>query len=102
MPRDRRNKRRRGLGRRESARVSLCHNIYWHRGDDTDLRSGVLVGLSASGLALLTETTDTPKPGARIVPGPRPGRGGWRRPAVVTRVERLSGLLDLVAAEYPD
>jgi hypothetical protein len=37
-----------------------------------------------------------------ITPSKKGRNGRWQEPVVVTRVDRLSDMLDLVAAEYPD
>jgi hypothetical protein len=49
---------------------------------------------------MLTERPMTPAPGRRLFPKEKVGRQPWQRAVVVTRVDHLSGLLDLVAAEY--
>lgn len=96
---DRRRKARAGLGRRRSDRTNLFRQILWRTPDEEKARRGLLVGVSATGLAMLTEHEDSPRPGARILSGGPALRGRWPA-AVVTRIDRLSGLLDLVAAEY--
>jgi hypothetical protein len=74
--------------------------VTWRVERETQVRSGVLVGVSESGLALLTERAISPKPGMRILPTRQGEQRGWSRSARVTRVEPLSDLLDLIAAEY--
>jgi hypothetical protein len=96
--------RRRGMrqekNRRGASPVPIFDPVHWRVEGESRDREGVLVGVSARGLALLTERPVTPAPGRRLVPRTGGAHRAWRRAVVVTRVDPLSGLLDLVAAEY--
>lgn len=100
MNRDRRKRTRPDTDRRDSTRVPVFDNVLWRVDGESGLREGVLVGVSTTGLAMLTERPVTPAPGRRLFPKAKIGRQAWQRAVVVTRVDHLSGLLDLVAAEY--
>lgn len=97
---DRRRRLRQEKNRRGASPVPVFDNVHWRVEGESREREGVLVGVSARGLALLTERPVTPAPGRRLVPKTGGSHRAWRRPVVVTRVDHLSGLLDLVAAEY--
>ncbi len=88
------------MGRRRSDRSPLFRHVFWRTVGEERARKGLLVGVSATGLAMLTERQDSPSPGSRITSGKRARRHRWPGTAVVTRIDHLSGLLDLVAAEY--
>jgi len=100
MARDRRKTQRHETDRRNADRVPVFDNVFWRVEGEKRFQEGVLVGVSSTGLAILTERPVTPAPGRRLVPKGRTGQHVWHRKVVVTRVEQLSGLLDLVAAEY--
>ena len=88
--------------RNRNDRIIPFDRITWQLGADGPLRQGLLLGMSRAGITLLVERPGTPNPGVQIVPVVQSGRSGWRRPAVVVRVEAVSGLLDVVAARYED
>jgi len=88
--------------RRAKRTHQLFDEVFWHRPDDAQSHRGVLVGVSSAGLALVTEHDHAVWVGMQIVPGKKDRDCRWRGPVVVTRVDRLSDMLDLVAAEYPD
>lgn len=72
-------------------------DIAWCVLGERRIRRGVLIGSSETGLALLTHPADTPRLGQRIIP--RPAVAQRPRPARVVRIDHVSGVLDLVAAE---
>ncbi len=74
--------------------------VWWRQTPGEPYRCGWLVEWSAHGIGLLVEKPDTPPIGAVISPRRRPDLRAWTREAAVRRVEPLSGLLTLVAAEY--
>ena len=88
--------------RRAKRTHQLFDEVFWHRPDDAQSRRGILVGVSSAGLALVTEHDHAVRAGMQIVPGKNDRDCHWRGPVVVARVDRLSNMLDLVAAEYPD
>jgi hypothetical protein len=88
--------------RRRARRTHLFDEVYWHKADDVKPRRGILVGVSSTGLALVTEHHPAVRAGMQMTPSKNGRNGRWREPVVVTRVDRLSDMLDLVAAEYPD
>ena len=88
--------------RRRARRTHLFDEVFWQRADDRKCRRGILVGVSGTGLALVTEHHYAVREGMQITPGKKDRGCRWRGPVVVTRVDRLSDMLDLVAAEYPD
>ncbi|MBN1489335.1 MAG: hypothetical protein JXA69_05405 [Phycisphaerae bacterium] len=92
----------RGTRRNGNDRIIPFDRIAWQLGADGPLRQGLLLGMSRAGITLLVERPGTPSPGVQIVPVVQSDRGRWRRPAVVIRVEAVSGLLDVVAARYED
>jgi hypothetical protein len=87
--------------RRRAKRTHLFDEVFWHRAVDPKFRRGILVGVSSAGLALVTEHHHAVRPGMQITPDKKDLGCRWRDPVVVTRVDRLSDMLDLVAAEYP-
>ena len=101
MANDRRRNLRPTSDRRQSWRSSLFETLRWRAAGSNVSRHGTLVGVSKTGVALLTERPDTPVSGTRIERVRRTRRHLWRRPVEVVRVDRLSDLLDLVAAKYP-
>lgn len=88
--------------RRRAKRTHLFDEMFWHRADDPKFCRGILVGVSSAGLALVIEHHHAVRAGMQITPGKKDRGCRWRGPVVVTRVDRLSDMLDLVAAEYPD
>lgn len=88
--------------RRRAKRTHMFDEVFWHRPDDPKFCRGVLVGVSRAGLALVTEHHHAVRAGMQITPGKKNRSCRWRDPVVVTRVDRLSDNLDLVAAEYPE
>jgi hypothetical protein len=102
MNRERRRGQRADLGRRDSERLPLCRSIAWRCREDPQLRHGLLISLSARGLALLVTPEDMPEVGTRILPSGRARTYRWRGPARIVRAELLSGALAVVAAEYAD
>jgi hypothetical protein len=99
MKLDRRLKKRATPDRRQAGRVPDYRSVSW-RDDRGARREGWLVGRSARGVALLTENVATPGTGVHIdVAVHTRHRDRFHRAAVV-RVDRLTGLLDLVSAEY--
>lgn len=102
MKKERRNDKRANLGRRSSERIAEYRPVWWREEGVEDPRVAWLVEESAHGLAIVTESQDTPRLGTRIMPHEHLKRRPRHRPAVVTRTDRLSDLLDLTAAEYID
>jgi hypothetical protein len=102
MSKDRRTDERLPPDRRRSGRIPDYRRVLWRADGDPALRSGLLVEWSGHGVTVLTEAHDTPQEGARLVPRKRSDLRGWRKPAVVTRVEPLPGGFHRVAAEFPD
>ena len=86
--------------RRAKRTQQLFDELLWHRPDDAQSRRGILVGVSSAGLALVTEHDHAVRAGMQIVLGKKDRNCRWRGPVVVTRVDRLSDMLDLVAAKY--
>ena len=89
-----------GSDRRRAERISVFRDVSWRTPGDATYKPGVLIGISATGMAMLTERNDAPAPGTRIVPRRSRRRIWWHRPAIVVRTETLSGTLELIAAEY--
>jgi len=90
-----------GRERRDAARTPDYREIWWALCEQQAARcSGWLVGRSASGLTMITENTNTPGQGARILVAVNRAPRSRVEHVTVTRTERLSDLLDLVAAEY--
>ncbi len=89
-------------GRRRARRTCLFEEVFWQRADDPTCRRGILVGVSGTGLGLVTEHDHEARAGMQITPSRKGRSGRWREPVVVTRVDRLSDTLDLVAAKYPE
>ncbi len=87
-------------GRRRARRTQLFSEVLWHNESESTARRGILVGVSDTGLALVTDHRIVPRPGARIVPEKKRAHRRWGEPVVVTRIDRLSDELDLVAAKY--
>ena len=102
MSRDRRTGRRAGRGTRSSDRVSVCHDVTWRCEGEGRWRWGMLIALSATGLALLVHPEDTPATGAHIHCSAEMRVCRWRGPARIVRTEALSDALHLVAAECAD
>ena len=90
-----------GRTRRRANRTHTFDEVFWRREDDAKCRRGILVGVSQTGLALVTEHGHAIRAGMPITPNKDARNGRWSEPVVVTRVDRLSDMLDLVAAEYP-
>ena len=88
-------------GRRQSRRTNVFDEVFYHRPDDEKYHRGVLVGISHVGLAIVTERRHAVTEGMRLMPTSAE-HSRWRTPATVKRVERLSDLLDLVAACFPE
>ncbi len=93
---------RTGRGQRRAQRTFLFDEVLWHPANETKCRRGILVGFSSAGLALVTRSDGSIRRGMEIMPGKKDQNSRWRGSVVVTRVDRLSDSLDLVAAEYPD
>lgn len=95
---DRRNQNRAGLTRRRGARTPTWKRITWRQQGQRKGKRGLLVNLSETGLALLTELDEAPPVGTRI----RVGSNGqtWPREASVVRVDCLSTTTRRVAAEF--
>ena len=89
-----------GLGRRRARRTHLLAKVGWRVEGEGLRRTGVLVGVSGTGLAMITDHQASVRCGARIHPTPDDQHPGWRKPAVIRRVDRISDALDLLAAEY--
>ena len=102
MEKDRRKEVRLMPDRRRSSRILDYRVASWRTDDDPQVRSGLLLEWSGHGLAMLTDQANAPKPGSRLVPHPRPDLRGWRKEAVVTRVEGLPDGFRLVLAEFSD
>lgn len=85
---------------RRARRTHLFDEVFWQRADDPKCRRGILVAVSGTGVALVTEHDHEARAGMHITPSKKGRNGRWREPVVVTRVDRLSDMLDLVAAEY--
>lgn len=100
MSLDRRKKMREVPDRRRSSRLADYKTVTWQCMNSKAQGEGILVQWSAHGLALLIEKPDTPAPGDRLLPRKRPDLRGWSRQVCVQRVQPLSDLLNLVAAEY--
>ncbi len=100
MKRDRRRNLHRSEGWRRSDRIADYREVWWRQAPGEPYRCGWLVEWSAHGIAMLVERADAPAIGAVISPKRRPDLRSWTREAAVRRVEPLSGLLTLVAAEY--
>ena len=94
MPGDRRKEERCGLGRRGSERTPCFHHVSWRSEEDGKTRTDLLAAASENGIALLTERPHSPRAGETII------LSRWVKPAVVTRIDHLSGFLDLVAAQF--
>ena len=88
-------------GRRRARRTHLFDEVFWRQTDDPKCRRGILVGVSSTGVALVTEHDHDAKAGMQITPSEKGRNGRWRERVVVTRVDRLSDTLDLIAAEDP-
>ena len=83
--------------RRRSGRSAVFGAVGWRTPDDHSPKRAWIVEVSPQGVGILTERAETPQPGAVLTPERGSARRLWDRPASVTRVERLSELLDLVA-----
>jgi hypothetical protein len=82
-------------------RTSLLEEVLWRVQGEPLARGGILVGLSSTGLALVTEYQDAPTAGSWIRPCGHRSSGPWSGAVVVTRVDRLSETLALVAGSRP-
>lgn len=102
MKKDRRKEVRLMPDQRRSSRIRDYRVASWRTDDDPQAGSGLLIEWSGHGLAMLTDQANAPEPGSRLIPHPRPDLRGWRKEAVVTRVEGLSDKFRLVLAEFPD
>lgn len=89
-------------GRRRATRTHLFDEVHWRSLDDPRCRRGILVGVSGAGVALVTEHDHQARAGMQITLSKKGRNRGWREPVLVTIVDRLSDLLDLVVAEYSD
>ena len=89
-----------GLGRRRAHRTHLLAKVGWLVEGEGRRRTGVLVGVSGTGLAMITDHHASAQCGARIYPTPDAQHPSWQRLAVIRRVDRISDALDLLAAEY--
>ena len=92
----------RNRGRRRARRTQVFDEVYWHREGDIKFRRGILVGVSGTGLVFVTEHHHAIRAGMQIRPSAKHAHRRWRNPVTVTRVERLSDMLDLVAARYSE
>jgi hypothetical protein len=102
MCKDRRIELRENAGRRRSDRISDYKAVSWRQQGKRTYCDGWLVDWSAHGVGLVMELKEVPAEGTVIYPKQRPDLRAWRRPAVVRRIEPLSDLLYLVAAEYTE
>ena len=87
--------------RRCARRTYLFDEVFWHRDHEPKYWRGILVGVSHTGVALVTEHRHAIRPGMRLRPTTQNPSEHWCELAVVTRVDQLSEMLDLVAAEFP-
>jgi len=85
--------------RRGCERLPIFEQAAWRRVNDPDWQDGLLVSVSEAGLAMLTGPQHSLLPGSRI--RLRLQRRRRLQPIEVTRVDHLSGTMDLVAGEYP-
>ena len=90
----------RWVDRRRTPRMHPYDEVSWRGIEDATSRRALLVGISQTGLALVTRHGETPHCGGTIVPGKTRTRQRWTHRAQVKRVEPLSDSLDLVAAMY--
>ena len=95
----RRLPRRRIADRRFASRVPDYRSVTWRDHDGVDCE-GWLVTRSTLGVAMLTENGATPPAGACIDVAVHARHADRFEKATVVRVDQLSGLLDLVSAEY--
>ncbi len=87
--------------RRSSQRTPEYREVVWTDADaDSAGRCGWLVDHSENGLAMLTESPNTPRPGTHIGVAVYERHRNRFESLIVTRTEQLSCLLDLVTAEY--
>lgn len=100
MSRERRSPRRATLGRRSSERTALYKKVKWQDESGDGERNGMLIGISETGLALLTDSEDTPNLGALV--RLKTGKRRWNRRVQVIRVDLVSAGSNLVAAEFAD
>jgi hypothetical protein len=100
MKRERRKERECVADRRRSSRIPDYRSVEWRDDVEHRLHKGLFVEWSAHGMAMLTETLDTPPVGTRIAPLKRPDLRGWLKPVLVKRVDTLPGGMQLVVGEY--
>ncbi len=86
--------------RRAARRTFLFEEVFWRAETDTKAHRGILVGVSDTGLALLTDRQEAPRPGTRFVSSRTDKQKRWRRAVVVQRVEPISENLGLVCGRY--
>ncbi len=86
--------------RRAARRTFLFEEVLWRSETDTKAHRGILVGVSDTGLALLADREDAPRPGTRFVSSRTDKQKRWRRAVVVQRVEAISENLGLVCGRY--
>lgn len=98
---DRRKQLRPSSDRRDSGRAHLFRRAQWKHANDGVPHRGTLIGASSSGIALLIEPPTIPGPGTLIEPEGRVA-GLWRDPVEVVRVDQVSELAYVIAAEYPN
>lgn len=83
--------------RRRADRTFHFDEIYWSDKTADFQKRGILVGKSETGVALLTGHRDTPQLGSRVHLAKSSGHD---QQAEVNRVDRVSDIYDLIAAEY--
>jgi hypothetical protein len=75
-------------------------SVRWRDACGGEPTGAILVGISTSGLAMLTERKATPPLRTRIQV--KPARHLWGRSAEVLRVDSQSDVLNLVAAQFEE
>ncbi len=86
--------------RRAARRTFLFEEVLWRGESDKEAHRGILVGVSDTGLALLADRRDAPRPGTRLVSSRADGQKRWRRAVVVQRVEAISENFGLVCGRF--
>lgn len=86
--------------RRSVPREHTMQHVSWMASGEAIAKQGLLLDMSETGLAMLTQRGQSPLPGTIVHPVHDESVTEWHRPARVMRVEQLSDGLDLVAARY--
>jgi len=85
--------------RRRDARTPCSRSIWWRTGEDALYQQGWLLDESRKGVAFLTRTEDTPKPGEQILTASAEAETRPVPRGVVRRVQPIQSGVSLIAVE---